>query len=407
MDATRQVWGWLLAGALLAPMPAAAQDLAPESARTWGDRTEEIETFLQSADVVEIEEIPVGVTNPAKATLAPGGLAEAFVWKEIKPGIHRGYWESYKNEIAAYELDKLLKIGMTPPTVERRVKNELGAASLWVEPAETFKSMGGPPKPPNLHIGRWNWQLICAKMFHNLIYNKDPNLGNWMVDPAWNLIIIDNSRAFTTHTGTWVHKFTRVDRDLWDRMVALDEPTLQAAVGEWLEDGEIRAILERRDKMAEDIEDLVEELGESAVFVRYRVPPPAISAPAAEPAPDGTAEPAHADLSHLAGQLVDALHETPVILPGSELTWFGRIVHLADYQGPDAAIAKAGTEQGHTHGLVSDVDGLLCLRRDDQNPEHYDAVVGLAGQRAEVFGLVTEDEGGLTVVRVTLCRKSP
>ncbi len=300
---------------------------------------------------------------------------------------------------------------MTPPTVERRVRNELGAASLWVSPAETFKSMGGPPSPPDIHIGRWNWQLICAKMFHNLIYNKDPNLGNWMVDPAWNLIIIDNSRAFTTDIAERVHKLTRIDRDLWNRMVALDEPTLQAAVGEWLGDREIRAILERRDEMAEDIEKLVEKVGERAAFVRWRVPPPATPtpAPAPEAAPKGlaeSAEPAELALNVLGGQLVDALHETPITLPGSELTWFGRVVRLNDYEGPEAQIAKARAERGHTHGLVSDVDGLLCLRRDDQNPEHYDTVTGLAGQRAEVFGLVSEDDG-LSVVRVTLCRKAP
>ena len=80
-------------------------------------------------------------------------------------------------------------------------------------------------------IGKYNWMLIRAKMFHNLIYNKDPNLGNWMVDPAWNLIIIDNSRAFTTDADERVHKLIRVDRDLWDRFVALDEPTLAAALG--------------------------------------------------------------------------------------------------------------------------------------------------------------------------------
>ena len=300
---------------------------------------------------------------------------------------------------------------MTPPTVQRRLRRELGAASLWVAPVETFKSLGGPPKPPNLHIGRWNWQLICAKMFHNLIYNKDPNLGNWMVDPAWNLIIIDNSRAFTTETNKRVHKLTRVDRDLWDRMVALDEPTLQAAVGEWLGDKEIRAILKRRDEMAQDIGELVERVGERAAFVRWRVPPAVTAAPAAVPdaAPEGpaeSAEPAEFDLNALGGQLVDALHETPIVLLRSELTWFGRVVRLNDYEGPDAHIAIAGAERGHTHGLVSDVDGLMCLRRDDQNPEHYTTLTGLAGQQVEVFGLVTEDDG-LSVVCVTLCRKAP
>ena len=38
------------------------------------------------------------------------------------PGPPNGYWESYKSEIAAYELDKLLGMDMVPPSVEKRVE---------------------------------------------------------------------------------------------------------------------------------------------------------------------------------------------------------------------------------------------------------------------------------------------
>ena len=62
-----------------------------------------------------------------------------------------------------------------------------------------------------------------------------------------------------------VHELTRVDQDLWDRFMALDEATLQAALGKWLGDGQIRAILARRDEMTKDIEALVAEWGEDAV----------------------------------------------------------------------------------------------------------------------------------------------
>ena len=34
--------------------------------------------------------------------------------------------DHYKNEIAAYELDKLLGLGMVPPTVERKIGREWG-----------------------------------------------------------------------------------------------------------------------------------------------------------------------------------------------------------------------------------------------------------------------------------------
>ena len=98
---------------------------------------------------------------------------------------YRGHRESYLSEIAAYELDKLLELGMTPPTVEKRIERDIGAAVMWVAPAQSFSDLGGSPSPPSTRIGRWNYQLICAKMFHNLIFNKDPNLGNcWSIPPG-------------------------------------------------------------------------------------------------------------------------------------------------------------------------------------------------------------------------------
>ena len=67
-------------------------------------------------------------------------------------------------------------------------------------------------------------------MFDDLIGNTDPNLGNWLVDPAWNLILIDHTRAFTT-TKELYHQLTQIDSELWERMKALDEAKLKAAVG--------------------------------------------------------------------------------------------------------------------------------------------------------------------------------
>ena len=390
---------WLLAVALLAPIPALAQDAPPVSALTWLEDPGAVETALVTADVIELEEIGTGVTNPMKATLTPGGRVEAFVWKDVKPGIYQGYWESYKAEIAAYELDKLLELRMTPPYVERRLEGELGAAGFWVDNAPTWKSLGGPPSPPPRYIGKYNWMLIRAKMFHNLIYNKDPNLGNWMVDPAWNLIIIDNSRAFTTDTDERVHVLTRVDRDLWDRFVALDKATLATALGEWLTGGEIDAILERRDEMRKDIDEMVEDRGERDVFVRYRLPAPAASA-TVPAAPD---EPADVDLDDLVGRLVDALNENPVVLEGSELSWVGTVVRLEGHSGPHATVASDGIHAGHIYGLVHDGEGMMWLARDHRDPAPHDALVELVGRRAEVFGITQEDDN-VYVVRVSLSR---
>jgi hypothetical protein len=238
---------------------------APANAKVWLGHAAEYEEFLRSAAVVRIEDIPVGVTKPLRCYFAPGGLVESMVFKSIKPGIQTGFWESYKSEMAAYELDKLIDLQMVPPTVEKRVKDDLGAAVMWVAPVRSFKQMGGPPTPPPEHVDSWNRQLSRAKMFDNLINNRDPNLGNWLVDPAWNLILIDHTRAFAAGKDL-VHKMNRIDRGLWERMQGLELATLKASLDRHLDGGQIKDILGRRDRMKAEIEKMVAERGEANVF---------------------------------------------------------------------------------------------------------------------------------------------
>ena len=253
----------------LAPFASAQQTAAEATAnaKTWLEKRQALEDYLKSAEVVKMEEIGLGVTKPRRAYLAPGGLVDRMAWKTITPGIHGGFWESYKSEIAAYELDKLLGLEMIPPTVERSVKGDLGAAIMWVSPIKSFKDLGGPPTPPSIKAAAWNRQLVRAKMFDNLICNIDPNLGNWLVDPSWNLILIDHTRSFTTRKDM-VHKLTHIDRELWDRMKALTVETLTPALEQWIGNREIRAIIERRDRMQAAIDRLVASKTEAAVFAR-------------------------------------------------------------------------------------------------------------------------------------------
>jgi hypothetical protein len=244
-----------------------ALEPAPANAKIWVGRAQEFEEFLRNTELDRMEEIPVGVTKPMRGYFGPGGLCESMSWKAIKPGRYKGFWESYRSEIAAYELDKLLGLQMIPPTVEKRVKGSLGAAVMWVKPVKSFKDLGGPPNPPPAHFANWNRQLVRAKMFDVLIYNKDPNLGNWLVDPSWNLILIDHTRSFTDDKK-FAHRLERFDSELWERMKALTEEELKSALGKWLDDRAIRGLLARRDLMDSELQKLVAEKGEDAVLLR-------------------------------------------------------------------------------------------------------------------------------------------
>jgi len=251
------------------PPPAVEQQASYTSvagSKVWLGRNAEFEEFLKAAPIERLDEIPVGVTKPRRAFFAPGGVAASAIVKKLRPGRQQGYWESYKSEIAAYELDKLLGMDMVPVTVERRVEGTLMSAQLWVNDCEWLRKLEGKSSPD---VNGWNRQVYRHRVFDNLIANIDRNAGNLLVDPEWNLILVDHSRAFTNDMAMPFEKqMTRVDRPLFEKLRTLDFPTLKARLGQWvLGDGAIRALLKRRDRIVRQLEALAAEKGEAQVFV--------------------------------------------------------------------------------------------------------------------------------------------
>jgi hypothetical protein len=94
----------------------------------------------------------------------------------------------------------------------------------------------------------------------------DPNAGNQLVlrDPVWHLILVDHSRAFSNITRM-VFPMERIDRPFFDRLKALDKPTLDAKIGKLVLDGS-RSLLRRRNIIVAEFDKLVKEKGEAAVF---------------------------------------------------------------------------------------------------------------------------------------------
>ena len=251
------------AAAEQAAAPAAQTAPVGASSKVWLGREPEFEDFLRTAPIDHEESIPVGVTKPRKVFFAAGGLAAAAVFKPLQPGRSKGgFFESYKSEIAAYELDKVLGLGMVPPTVERKYKNEMGSLQLWVEHVTLLKTRD-PTHAPS--VTEWNRQVYRQRVWDALTANVDRNAGNLLVDPAWNLILIDHSRAFTTDSS-FPFPITRIDRELLERLKALDEATLRTRLGSLLFDGP-KPVLKRRDRIVKHVDQLVQEKGAALVFV--------------------------------------------------------------------------------------------------------------------------------------------
>jgi hypothetical protein len=228
---------------LVQPQPAAG----PTGAKIWVGRYQEIEGYLRTAECVNMEVFKFA----ARCSLRPGGPVARMAWRSLPPGVYRGFRESYKAEIAAYEVDKLLKLDMVPPSVERRLDDKTGAAQLWVENVVDSKST----TPDESIRNRWENELARMTMFDNLIGYRDRNTDNMLHDSSWNLILIDHSRAFSTSTDL-PRKMTRIDATLWKTIADLPRSRLEAALSPWLSKDEIDAVIERREKMKAEIKSL-------------------------------------------------------------------------------------------------------------------------------------------------------
>jgi hypothetical protein len=234
--------------------------LAP--ARTWIGHEAAIEAHLKTARVTRIVDIGAGVTRPRRAFVEPAEPVASFTWKVLPPGRPRGFWESYKSEVAAYELDKLLAMQMVPPAVARDVDGETGAAIMWIDGVKSVKQSGG--KVPGAPI--WGHAVRRMQLFDNLIGNPDRNAGNILIGEPGELILIDHSRAFITELRL-PFDFERVDATLWTRVSALTRDDLVRSVGAWIGDDAIDAMLERRARLTRKVDELVARHGRGAVIV--------------------------------------------------------------------------------------------------------------------------------------------
>lgn len=262
----------LVATSLLAQQPASPPVTAEtvpgvpiqvEGSKIWIGREAEFEAFLKQAKVDRVTDVPVGVTRPKRAFVAPGGPAASFVFKALMPSRSTGFWESYKSEIAAYELDKILGMGMVPPTVERKHDGVTGSAQLWVEHCTLLRD-NDTSKAPD--IGAWNRQVFRQRVWDNLTANIDRNQGNLLMDRAWNLILIDHSRAFTA-SMKMPFPMNKIDREFYDKLKGLDEAAVKARMGKWLFDGP-KPILKRRDMIIAHFDKMIAQYNEAAVFIK-------------------------------------------------------------------------------------------------------------------------------------------
>ena len=241
----------------------------------------EMEQFLLNAEVLQRKTLGQGVTNSEKAVLSDGKLKHDAHIQSIdvqsnsfasSHGTELNFKDSYKFNIAAYRLDKIMDLNMIPVSVLRKVGGKSSAVTWWVDDkmfddVDRKKQGIEPPNPDE-----WNKQMYVLRVFDQLIYNVDRNLGNLVIDKQWRMWMIDHTRAFRLQTKLQNEKnLVMCDRKLLASMRKLDQETLDEQLQPFLTKSEIKALLARRDLIVKFFDNAVKEKGEAAVL--YDLPP--------------------------------------------------------------------------------------------------------------------------------------
>lgn len=235
----------------------------PRSAKVWVGNPLEFEEFLESAEIVSVEDVGSGRNQPKRVTLRQGARTHRAIWKPIQRGRQEWGWESYQAEVAAYELDRLLGLNMVPPTVIREIDDQRGSLQLWVEECQLYADVQEEAPQSD----EWNRQLSRMRLFDSLIGNGDRSPRNFMVDAAWNIILIDHSQAFqSTPELDDAMPPQRFDRPLFERMKALEPMSLDVRFDRLLMRPQVDAIRARRDALLAHLEKAAAERGDEELF---------------------------------------------------------------------------------------------------------------------------------------------
>jgi hypothetical protein len=257
---------------------AQAQAQAPTAALS----PEEMRVFLAGAQIVKTRSSGKGVTNTLRATLSDGRLTHDAQIQTVD--IARNLFEAgaksevnfkdtYRFNIAGYELARLIGLDNVPMSVERTYRGKPGSMTWWLddllmvdgkvvdEEVRVKKQVKAPDTLRFVHY------IQIMRVFDELIQNVDRNQGNAIWDKTWKMWLIDHTRAFRQgHELKKPDLLLTCERGLFEGLRRLTAEALTKAAGRNLTRDEVEAVMVRRDLIVKHYEARIAERSEAAVI---------------------------------------------------------------------------------------------------------------------------------------------
>ena len=271
--AYRRVRVWIPVALMMST--ASAQIREPD-ARPYPELRAEQEAFLLTASVVT--PAPTDGKRTWRATLVSGTRThEASINTADGSDFTR---QDHRFNVAAHELDKLLGLNMTVPTIERRVGGRPASVTWWLDDfaMSEVDRRRRALEPPDLE--RWSAQMHAVRVFDELISNtyRDPSPGlylnsvwdNLLITKDWAIWLIDHTASFRVRTQLQdPESLARCPHPLLRKLRELDRNAFQRALGNYLTVQQLDALETRRALLVRHFDDAIARNGESAVLYDF------------------------------------------------------------------------------------------------------------------------------------------
>ncbi len=277
---------WALLGGLAVTLTLASSSLLVAQDPAVGARPaltpEQMEDFLLNGRITQTTAASKGITHSRRAAISHGGIThdvhiqtvdEAKLIFEGTRGRELNFKDSYRFNIAAYRLARVLELDSVPMSIARRVDGRPAAVTWWVddvmmeEGERRRKQALGPDR------SRTAGQIHIMRVFDELISNTDRNAGNLLWTTDWKMWMIDHTRAFRLNKKLAAPKLLeRCERGLLEKMRALTLDVLTRELGNTVTKNEAEALLARRDEIVKVFEGMIAQRGEGAILYTFRQP---------------------------------------------------------------------------------------------------------------------------------------
>jgi len=259
-------------GGVVAVLFAAGAGFAQATPPDW--TAQDIEAYLNAAQIVAVEkDVETGRSMPWRVTLDNGTTRAHALFKYIDRPNLLPTRHSYRFELAAYALSRLVALEIVPPVVKRTVEDTIGALQWYLEACRSERDRERlKEEPPDL--AAFLDRLDDVQVFEALVGDECGDKDDTLIhQDTWKICRVDFSGAFRPEAdlprGCILR---RCSRELLERLEALSLDELKVHLSSFLSDAEIGALNGRRALIVDIFRNLIREKGEAAVIFEKKVP---------------------------------------------------------------------------------------------------------------------------------------